>query len=82
MISKHDLCVSYTCNSNFALIFFYCSSIGMQACPERLGFIGHQLTCLNLSDNELQELPPEIGCLRGLQILSLQQNKLSSLPVS
>lgn len=54
----------------------------MQACPERLGFIGHQLTCLNLSDNELHELPPEIGCLRGLQILSLQQNKLSSLPVS
>lgn len=56
------------------------SSIGMQACPERLGFIGHQLTCLNLSDNSLHELPPEIGCLRGLQVLSLQQNKLSSLP--
>ncbi|XP_045170884.2 protein lap4-like [Mercenaria mercenaria] len=56
------------------------SSIGMQACPERLGFIGHQLTCLNLSDNKLTELPPEIGCLRGLQVLSLQQNKLTTLP--
>lgn len=56
------------------------SSVGMQACPERLGFIGHQLTCLNLSDNQLHELPSEIGCLRGLQVLSLQGNKLSSLP--
>ncbi|KAL4238686.1 hypothetical protein ACF0H5_003393 [Mactra antiquata] len=56
------------------------SCVGMRVCPDRLGFVGYHLTCLNLSDNKLQELPSEIGCLRGLHILSLQQNQLSSLP--
>jgi len=58
------------------------SSVSLESCPNRLGFSGSQLTCLNLSDNKLQELPPEIGLLHGLQVLTLERNLLSSLPVS
>lgn len=56
------------------------SSKDLQSCPDRLGFVGAQLTCLNLSDNSLHELPAEIGCLRGLQVLILHHNQLQSLP--
>ena len=67
--------ISYT-------ISIYYSKCGMAKCPKRLGFVGAQLTCLNLSDNHLRVLPPEIGCLRGLQTLSLRNNQLRDLPVS
>lgn len=58
------------------------SKRGMRQCPQRLGFVGTQLTCLNLSDNSLRVLPPEIGCLRGLQKLSLRNNQLNNLPTT
>ncbi|KAK3608603.1 hypothetical protein CHS0354_042595 [Potamilus streckersoni] len=56
------------------------SHCGMEQCPQRLGFMGAQLTCLNLSENNLATLPAEIGCLRGLQKLSLRNNTLETLP--
>ncbi|WAR20478.1 SHOC2-like protein, partial [Mya arenaria] len=53
---------------------------GLHSCPSRLGFVGSQLTCLNLNGNHLQSIPAEIGCLRGLQVLSLEKNQLTELP--
>ena len=67
----------------FNLSIFVCfSNCALRECPQRLGFVGAQLTYLNLSDNSLRVLPPEIGCLRGLQKLSLKNNQLQDLPVS
>lgn len=56
---------SYSCLSN---------------CPQRLGFLGTQLRSLNLSHNNLTDLPDEIGCLLGLEELYLCQNDLRSVP--
>ena len=50
-------------------------------CPDRVGFVGAQLHTLNLSNNNLSELPEEIGCLLGLQHLDLHNNCISYLPV-
>ena len=58
------------------------SCVGLYSCPSRLGFVGAQLTCLNLNGNRLAHIPAEIGCLKGLRILSLEKNKLYKLPVS
>lgn len=52
----------------------------IQQCPERLGFVGAQLTLLNLAQNQLSELPSEIGCLRGLTDLYIDHNNISVLP--
>ncbi|KAI8505499.1 hypothetical protein Bbelb_166880 [Branchiostoma belcheri] len=56
--------------------------LGLHSCPDRIGFVGAQLTCLNLSNNRLHQLPEDIGCLRGLRDLYIQYNCLEELPVS
>ncbi|XP_035678840.1 leucine-rich repeat-containing protein 58-like [Branchiostoma floridae] len=58
------------------------SYLGLHSCPDRIGFVGAQLTCLNLSNNRLHQLPDDIGCLRGLEELYIQYNCLEELPVS
>ncbi|XP_071080794.1 uncharacterized protein [Haliotis cracherodii] len=52
----------------------------MSSVPERLGFVGAQLTYLNLSCNSLTQLPPDIGCLQGLRELQLNGNQLTHIP--
>ncbi|XP_067680158.1 uncharacterized protein [Haliotis asinina] len=54
----------------------------MGSVPERLGFVGAQLTYLNLSCNSLTQLPPDIGCLQGLRELQLNDNQLTHIPSS
>lgn len=56
------------------------SYTNLKNCPLQLGFVGSQLTSLNLSNNRLNSLPPELGLLRGLQELFLQYNCLEQLP--
>lgn len=51
-------------------------------CPQRMGYIGPQLTLLNLSHNNLCHIPVEIGCLLGLKELLLNNNNISSIPDS
>ncbi|XP_078314027.1 uncharacterized protein LOC111127949 [Crassostrea virginica] len=51
-------------------------------CPQRMGYIGPQLTLLNLSHNNLCHIPVEIGCLLGLKELLLHNNNISSIPDS
>jgi Leucine-rich repeat (LRR) protein len=62
--------------------FYYYSKSDMTECPHRMGYIGPQLTLLNLSYNNLCRIPAEIGCLRGLEELLLNNNSISSIPVS
>ena len=69
-------------NGDFIMFYFlYRSHLNLSSCPERVGFMGHQLTSLDLSNNRLHSLPVEIGCLMGLQQLYLQHNDLKQLPV-
>ncbi|KAJ8308169.1 hypothetical protein KUTeg_013043 [Tegillarca granosa] len=58
------------------------SKCQIKQCPDRIGYVGAQLTHLNLSSNNLEELPSEIGCLRGLQELSVSDNSIQELPES
>ncbi|XP_052768563.1 leucine-rich repeat-containing protein 58-like [Mya arenaria] len=69
---------STPCDNRHTQIDLSCG--GLHSCPSRLGFVGSQLTCLNLNGNHLQSIPAEIGCLRGLQVLSLEKNQLTELP--
>ena len=50
--------------------------------PESLPKLHRTLTVLDLGLNRLEELPVEIGDIRGLQSLDLRQNKLRELPNS
>ncbi|XP_076099969.1 uncharacterized protein LOC143069295 [Mytilus galloprovincialis] len=58
------------------------SQCQIQQCPERLGFVGAQLTLLNLAQNKLTNLPSEIGCLRGLTDLFIDHNNITIIPDS
>ncbi|XP_061173822.1 protein lap1-like [Saccostrea echinata] len=58
------------------------SNTEITECPYRMGYIGSQLTLLNLSHNNLSHIPAEIGCLRGLQELLLNNNNITSIPDS
>ncbi|XP_048734686.1 leucine-rich repeat protein soc-2 homolog [Ostrea edulis] len=58
------------------------SKTDITECPHRMGYIGPQLTLLNLSYNNLCHIPAEIGCLRGLEELLLNNNNISSIPDS
>jgi Leucine-rich repeat (LRR) protein len=44
--------------------------------------LGHSLTELDCSCNQIQALPAEIGRLSKLKVLHVVHNKLSSLPYS
>ena len=50
--------------------------------PESLPRLQRTLTVLDLGLNRLEELPAEIGDIRGLKSLDLRQNKLRTLPKS
>lgn len=50
--------------------------------PEELARQLPHLTVLNASDNELTELPEQMGFLRNLQRLILENNRLATLPKS
>jgi Leucine-rich repeat (LRR) protein len=60
---------------------------GLEILPHKTNSISQnilkqkQLRYLKLDENELEELPPEIGTLTNLRKLSLHQNKLRILPV-
>mmetsp|Transcript_19464 Transcript_19464/g.47541 ORF Transcript_19464/g.47541 Transcript_19464/m.47541 type:complete len:273 (+) Transcript_19464:2-820(+) len=78
--------------SNNLLSNFPCSSLAPLRWLERLNFSGNQLKILpqiinfeclrnlDLSANQLQSLPSEIGALESLQWLQLSHNRLRSLP--
>ena len=50
--------------------------------PESLPRLHRTLTVLDLGLNRLEELPVEVGDIRGLKSLDLRQNKLRELPSS
>ena len=50
--------------------------------PKSLPRLHRTLTVLDLGLNRLEELPAEVGDLRGLKSLDLRQNKLRELPHS
>ncbi|XP_013406141.1 leucine-rich repeat-containing protein 69 isoform X2 [Lingula anatina] len=54
----------------------------LTSCPSRIGYVGAQLSVLNLSNNCLSDLPKEIGFLLGLEELYIQYNGLKELPDS
>ncbi|XP_041467812.1 leucine-rich repeat-containing protein 58-like isoform X3 [Lytechinus variegatus] len=56
------------------------SYMNLKYCPQLIGYVGRQLTVLNLSNNRLVSLPEEIGLLGGLEQLFLQYNCLEKLP--
>ncbi|XP_030855242.1 leucine-rich repeat-containing protein 58 [Strongylocentrotus purpuratus] len=56
------------------------SYMNLKCCPQLIGYVGRQLTVLNLSNNRLVSLPEEIGLLGGLEQLFLQYNCLEKLP--
>ncbi|XP_072166311.1 uncharacterized protein [Diadema setosum] len=56
------------------------SYMNLRSCPQHIGYLGRQLTVLNLSNNRLISLPEEIGLLGGLEQLFLQYNCLEELP--
>ncbi|XP_033736286.1 protein lap1-like [Pecten maximus] len=58
------------------------SECQISQCPERIGYFGSQLSLLNLSSNDLGEVPEEIGCLRGLKEFYLQKNSIKTLPAT
>ncbi|XP_060081678.1 leucine-rich repeat protein soc-2 homolog [Ylistrum balloti] len=58
------------------------SECQISQCPERIGYFGSQLSLLNLSGNNLGEVPEEIGCLRGLKEFYLQKNSIKTLPAT
>ena len=60
---------------------FFSSYMNLKQCPVKIGYVGSQLSSLNLSNNRLIELPEELGLLRGLEELFLQYNCLEELPV-
>ncbi|XP_041354041.1 plant intracellular Ras-group-related LRR protein 8-like [Gigantopelta aegis] len=54
----------------------------LDSVPQRLCFLGSQLRELNLSNNNLSNLPTDIVCLQGLTSLELASNKLTHIPVT
>ena len=50
--------------------------------PDSIGALGKELEVLNLSQNELIELPDTLSMLYGLRELVLFKNKFTSMPMT
>ena len=61
---------------------FDLSGFGLFAIPEELFILpsAGQLESLNLSNNQLRSLPPDIECLTSLTTLNLSNNRIDALP--
>lgn len=70
------------CDPLSAITEINLSECQISQCPERIGYFGSQLSLLNLSGNDLSEVPMEIGCLRGLKEFYLQKNNIKTLPTA
>ncbi len=56
------------------------SGYGLFRWPEFRGVQENKLTELNLSNNELNQVPTTVSSLSALTVLELQKNKLPNLP--
>ena len=66
--------------SGWTQAFLNLNSSGITSISLDIGLIADSLRELYLSDNELTELPPEIGSLYNLEKLDIRGNKLTTLP--